>query len=208
MRSIQAGSCRENVLVWQEGTVRREAKEALLKQRGCVVWFTGLSGSGKSTVACALEHALHSRGVLTALLDGDNVRHGLNSNLGFSSEDRAENIRRVGEVAKLFVETGLITLASFISPYRQDRDNVRARLGPRDFIEVFMKVRGLWACCVLWALSSGILKQCVKRCADGHASIWYFSEGLLHNGTAGVSCNACAIITLHCCCGVGPVVHA
>ena len=141
MCSTQAGSCRDNILVWQEGTVRREAKEALLKQRGCVVWFTGLSGSGKSTVACALEHALHSRGVLTALLDGDNVRHGLNSNLGFSSEDRAENIRRVGEVAKLFVETGLITLASFISPYRQDRDNVRARLGPRDFIEVFMKVR-------------------------------------------------------------------
>ena len=141
MCSSQAGSCRDNILVWQEGTVRREAKEALLKQRGCVVWFTGLSGSGKSTVACSLEHALHSRGVLTALLDGDNVRHGLNSNLGFSGEDRAENIRRVGEVAKLFVETGLITLASFISPYRRDRDNVRARLGPRDFIEVFMKVR-------------------------------------------------------------------
>ena len=146
MCSFQAGSCRENILVWQEGAVRREAKEALLKQRGCVVWFTGLSGSGKSTVACALEHALHSRGVLTVLLDGDNVRHGLNSNLGFSSEDRAENIRRVGEVAKLFVETGLITLASFISPYRRDRDNVRARLGLKDFIEVYMKVRlGLYA---------------------------------------------------------------
>ena len=91
-------------------------------------------------MACALEHALHSRGVLTALLDGDNVRHGLNSNLGFSEADRAENIRRVGEITKLFVETGLITLASFISPYKRDRDAVRARVGAKDFIEVFMKV--------------------------------------------------------------------
>ena len=104
-----------------------------------MLWFTGLSASGKSTVACTLEHALNQRGHLTTLLDGDNLRHGLNSNLGFSSEDRAENIRRIGEVSKLLVDSGLITLASFISPYRQDRDKVRSRLQPGDFIEVYMK---------------------------------------------------------------------
>lgn len=136
----QAAICRHLNITWQEGAVSREAKEGLLQQTGCVVWFTGLSGSGKSTVACTLEHALYNRGVHTVLLDGDNVRHGLNSNLGFSEEDRAENIRRVGEVSKLFVESGLITLASFISPYRADRDKVRARMGPKDFIEVYMKV--------------------------------------------------------------------
>ena len=125
---------------WHEGAVPTEAKEKLLNQRGCVVWFTGLSGSGKSTVACTLEHALAEQGKVTALLDGDNIRHGLNKNLGFSAEDRQENIRRIGEVSKLFSETGLITLVSFISPYRRDRDAVRARLPPGRFIEVFMKV--------------------------------------------------------------------
>lgn len=126
---------------WHEGAVPTEDKETLLKQRGCVVWFTGLSGSGKSTVACTLEHALKEQGKLTALLDGDNVRHGLNKNLGFSAADREENIRRIGEVSKLFADAGLITLVSFISPYRQDRERVRARAGPGRFIEVFMKVR-------------------------------------------------------------------
>ena len=133
-------TAREQHITWHDGGVSREAKEALLNQRGCVVWFTGLSGSGKSTVACTLEHALYRRGIATALLDGDNIRHGLNCNLGFSEEDRAENIRRVGEVTKLFLETGVITLASFISPYRADRELVRQRMGPRDFIEVYMKV--------------------------------------------------------------------
>jgi len=103
---------------WHEGGVSTEAKEGLLGQRGCVVWFTGLSGSGKSTVACTLEHALFSLGRATTLLDGDNVRHGLNKNLGFSAADREENIRRIGEVSKLFADSGLITLVSFISPYR------------------------------------------------------------------------------------------
>ena len=130
----------ENI-TWQEGAVSREAKERLLNQRGCVLWFTGLSGSGKSTVACTLEHALAARGILTTLLDGDNVRHGLNSNLGFSAEDREENVRRIGEVAKLMVEAGLVTLASFISPYRADRNRVRARQKPHDFIEIYMKAR-------------------------------------------------------------------
>jgi len=128
-------------ITWQEGAVSREVKERLLNQRGCVLWFTGLSGSGKSTVACTLEHALAARGILTTLLDGDNVRHGLNCNLGFSAEDREENVRRIGEVAKLMVEAGLVTLASFISPYRADRDRVRARQQAGDFIEVHMKAR-------------------------------------------------------------------
>ena len=100
------------------GGVSTEQKEDMLEQKGCVLWFTGLSGSGKSTVACTLEHALHERGRLTALLDGDNVRHGLNKNLGFSAQDREENIRRIGEVGKLFAENGIITLVSFISPYK------------------------------------------------------------------------------------------
>jgi adenylylsulfate kinase len=103
---------------WHEGAVATADKERALGQRGCVVWFTGLSGSGKSTVACTLEHALFSLGRATTLLDGDNVRHGLNKNLGFSSVDREENIRRIGEVSKLFADAGLITLVSFISPYR------------------------------------------------------------------------------------------
>lgn len=105
---------------WHEGMVSSEQKEDLLGQKGCVLWFTGLSGSGKSTVACTLEHALLERGRMTALLDGDNVRHGLNKNLGFSAEDREENIRRIGEVGKLFADQGIITLVSFISPYRCD----------------------------------------------------------------------------------------
>jgi adenylylsulfate kinase len=103
---------------WHEGGVTPEQKEDLLGQKGCVLWFTGLSGSGKSTVACTLEHALLERGRATALLDGDNIRHGLNKNLGFSAQDREENIRRIGEVGKLFSDQGIITLVSFISPYR------------------------------------------------------------------------------------------
>lgn len=125
---------------WHEGMVSTEAKENLLKQRGCVLWFTGLSGSGKSTVACTLEHALLEQGRLTACLDGDNIRHGLNKNLGFTEADRTENIRRIGEVSKLFADTGVITLVSFISPYRADRDRVRSRLAPGQFVEVFMKI--------------------------------------------------------------------
>ena len=99
-----------------------------------------MSGSGKSTVACTLEHALVAEGRLTALLDGDNIRHGLNANLGFSPSDRVENIRRIGEVSKLFADTGVLTLVSFISPYIADREKVRARLAPGQFIEVYMKI--------------------------------------------------------------------
>jgi adenylylsulfate kinase len=109
-----------------EGHVTRDARQRLLQQKGATLWFTGLSGSGKSTVAFTLEHALVQQGRLAYVLDGDNIRHGLNKNLGFSAADRVENIRRIGEVAKLFADSGILTLVSFISPYRQDRDHVRA----------------------------------------------------------------------------------
>ena len=112
-------------ITWHEGHVQREDRERLLAQSGATLWFTGLSGSGKSTIAFTLEHALIERGRLAYVLDGDNIRHGLNSNLGFSAADREENIRRIGEVAKLFSDTGVIALTSFISPYRKDRDRVR-----------------------------------------------------------------------------------
>ena len=124
---------------WHETMVTRGDKERILKQKGCVIWFTGLSGAGKSTVACTLEHALASQGKTTFLLDGDNVRHGLNKNLGFAPNGRVENIRRIGEVSKLFAEAGAITLVSFISPYIKDREAVRKRCG-EDFIEVYMKI--------------------------------------------------------------------
>eukprot|EP00270_Netrium_digitus_P019597 TRINITY_DN7765_c0_g1_i1.p1 TRINITY_DN7765_c0_g1~~TRINITY_DN7765_c0_g1_i1.p1 ORF type:complete len:331 (+),score=12.64 TRINITY_DN7765_c0_g1_i1:100-993(+) len=125
---------------WHETTVTRTQRQALLQQRGCVVWITGLSGSGKSTLACTLDHALFERGKLSYVLDGDNVRHGLNKNLGFSAEDRAENIRRVGEVAKLFADAGVICIASLISPYRRDRDACRKLMAEGEFVEVFMDV--------------------------------------------------------------------
>mmetsp|Transcript_29669 Transcript_29669/g.40973 ORF Transcript_29669/g.40973 Transcript_29669/m.40973 type:complete len:274 (-) Transcript_29669:211-1032(-) len=125
---------------WHEGSVSRDDKESMLNQRGCVLWFTGLSGSGKSTLAYTLEHALAAEGKLGVVLDGDNIRHGLNKNLGFSTEDREENIRRIGEVSKLFASQGLITLVSFISPYRRDRDAVRSTLPAGDFIEIYMKI--------------------------------------------------------------------
>jgi len=125
-------------ITWHEGHATRDERQALLKQKGCTLWFTGLSGSGKSTIAFTLEHALVQRGRLAYVLDGDNIRHGLNKNLGFTAADREENIRRIGEVAKLFADTGVITLTSFISPYRKDRDNVRALhvAGNLPFIEI------------------------------------------------------------------------
>ncbi len=112
-------------ITWHEGHVTRDERAALLKQKGATLWFTGLSGSGKSTTAFTLEHALVSQGRLAYVLDGDNIRHGLNKNLGFSAADREENIRRIGEVARLFADCGVITMTSFISPYRRDRDLVR-----------------------------------------------------------------------------------
>jgi len=127
-------------IAWQECSVNKEERQKLLRQKGCVIWITGLSGSGKSTLACALSRALHFRGRLTYILDGDNVRHGLNQNLSFSAEDRAENIRRIGEVARLFVDAGVICITSLISPYRRDRDACRALLPVGEFIEIFMNI--------------------------------------------------------------------
>jgi len=124
-------------IVWHEGAVKRADREQLNGHRGATVWLTGLSGSGKSTIAVDLEKALLSRGVRAYILDGDNVRHGLNKNLGFSPADRTENIRRIGEVAKLFTDAGLVAITAFISPYRADRDQVRA-LMPDDFVEVLV----------------------------------------------------------------------
>src|SRR3954469_23704139 len=123
-------------ITWHEGHVTRVERERVLQQKGCTLWFTGLSGSGKSTLAFTLEHALMQAGRLAYVLDGDNVRHGLNKNLGFSAADREENIRRIGELAKLFADAGLVTLTSFISPYRKDRDLVRElhRAGNLPFI--------------------------------------------------------------------------
>ncbi|EOI3464302.1 adenylyl-sulfate kinase [Cronobacter dublinensis] len=127
----------ENV-VWHAHPVTAAQREQLHGHRSAVLWFTGLSGSGKSTVAGALEEALHQLGVSTYLLDGDNVRHGLCSDLGFSDDDRKENIRRVGEVAKLMVDAGLVVLTAFISPHRAERQMVREQLGAGRFIEVFV----------------------------------------------------------------------
>ena len=133
----------------------RSDKEALLGQRSLMVWFTGLSGSGKSTIAIALERELHQRGLLCRILDGDNIRSGINNNLGFSEADRVENIRRIAEVSKLFVDTGIITIAAFISPSNDIREMAADIIGRDDFVEVYVStpieecerrdVKGLYA---------------------------------------------------------------
>ena len=133
----------------------RAEKESLLKQRGLMIWFTGLSGSGKSTIAIALERELQNRGLLCRILDGDNIRSGINNNLGFSEEDRVENIRRIAEVGKLFVDTGIITIAAFISPNNRLREMAANIIGKNDFVEVYVStpleecerrdVKGLYA---------------------------------------------------------------
>jgi adenylylsulfate kinase len=125
---------------WHEGDITRDDRHRLMGQKGVTIWFTGLSGSGKSTVAVALESTLYERGKLAYRLDGDNIRLGINKNLGFSAEDRTENIRRIGEIAKLFVDSSTIALSSFISPYREDRDKVRQLHNEAgvDFVEVFV----------------------------------------------------------------------
>lgn len=130
----------------------RDDKEQLLRQRGMMLWFTGLSGSGKSTVTIALERELHSRGLLCRILDGDNIRSGINNNLGFSAEDRVENIRRIAEVGRLFVDTGIITIAAFISPNNQLREMAAEIIGKDDFVEVFV---------------STPLEECEKRDVKG-----------------------------------------
>ena len=127
-------------ITWHAGSVTRDERHALLNQKGVTVWMTGLSASGKSTIAVILEQMLLHQKKHAYRLDGDNIRMGLNKNLGFSAEDRAENIRRIGEVAKLFTDAGTVTICSFISPYRKDRDAVRASSKPGEFIEVYVHV--------------------------------------------------------------------
>lgn len=144
----------ENV-VWHHATVTRQRRERLNGHRGGVIWFTGLSGSGKSTLGHAVEEELHRQGCRTIVLDGDNMRHGLCGDLGFSEADRHENIRRIGEVAKLFVEAGVVVLTAFISPFSADREKARRIVGERDFLEVYCRcpvevcesrdVKGLYA---------------------------------------------------------------
>ena len=127
-------------ITWHQGTVSRAERQQLLNQKGVTVWMTGLSASGKSTIACILEQMLLHKKKHAYRLDGDNIRMGLNKNLGFSAEDRGENIRLIGEVSKLFADAGVVTITSFISPYIKDRDNVRAMNKPGEFIEVYINV--------------------------------------------------------------------
>ena len=145
----------ENIYPISEQMMSRADKEALLCQRGVMVWFTGLSGSGQSTIAMGVERELHKRGILCRILDGDNIRAGINSNLGFSAEDRRENIRRIAEIGKLFVQTGVVTLACFVSPTNDVRRLARDIIGEQDFKEVYVStpleecerrdVKGLYA---------------------------------------------------------------
>ena len=145
----------ENIYPIYDRMMTRQDKESLLRQRGIMIWFTGLSGSGKSTVAMGVERELHAQGILCRILDGDNVRAGINNNLGFSAEDRIENIRRIAEIGKLFVQTGVVTLACFVSPTNDIRQMAREIVGKEDFLEVYIStpieecerrdVKGLYA---------------------------------------------------------------
>ena len=144
----------DSCIVWHEHKIKRSDREKLKNQRGCVLWLTGLSGCGKSTIANMLEETLNKKGSHTYLLDGDNIRHGLSRGLGFSEEDRMENIKRVAEAAKLFVDAGTIVIASFISPLRKHRQAAKEIIGAGDFIEVFVDTP---------------FHECVKRDAKG----WY-----------------------------------
>ena len=153
-------------ILWQDSQVTREEREQVLGQKGCVVWLTGFPGSGKTTIAQHVEKKLVHRHVACYVLDGDNVRHGLNQDLGFSQEDRAENIRRIGEVAKLFADAAVVTLTAFISPYREDRLKARQIAPPGRFFEVFVDTP---------------LEECKKRDPKGHYK--KAEKGLIKNFT-------------------------
>lgn len=140
-------------IVWHHGVVTKEDREKIAGHKACTIWMTGLPASGKSTLAVSLEKELWGRGVHAFVLDGDNIRHGLNKDLGFSPEDRNENIRRIGEVAKLFTTAGVINITAFISPYRKDRDQARALMKPGELIEVFVDCS---------------LEECERRDPKGH----------------------------------------
>ncbi len=144
----------DSCIVWHEHKIKRSDREKLKNQKGCVLWLTGLSGCGKSTIANLLEERLNEKGRHTYLLDGDNIRHGLSRGLGFSEEDRLENIKRVAEVAKLFVDAGIIVIASFISPLKKHRQAAKEIIGSGDFVEIFIDTP---------------FHECVNRDAKG----WY-----------------------------------
>lgn len=158
--SLQARTAADNNVVWHRAQVTREDRERQDGHRSALIWFTGLSGSGKSTVAHAVEKALHDRGCRTFVFDGDNVRHGLCADLGFTPEDRAENIRRIGEMAKLFIDAGVIALTAFISPFRADRQRVRGLVGAEDFIEIYCR-------CALEICEQRDVKGLYKRARAG-----------------------------------------
>lgn len=147
-------------IIWHNATVNRSNREREHGHKSCAIWFTGLSGSGKSTLAHSVEERLHELGCSTFVLDGDNVRHGLCSDLAFSETDRKENIRRVGEVAKLFIEAGMIVLTAFISPYREDRARVRDLIGGTDFIEIYCD-------CSITTCEKRDVKGLYKKARDG-----------------------------------------
>jgi len=134
---MSSASPKATNIVWHQASVNRDARAEQRGHRSAILWFTGLSGAGKSTLANAVNQALFERGLATYVLDGDNVRHGLCRDLGFSDADREENIRRIGEVAKLFLDSGVIVLTAFVSPFRADRDKARALVGEGDFLEIF-----------------------------------------------------------------------
>jgi len=142
----------EKHVIWHEVQVTREDRNRLNRHKSGLIWFTGLSASGKSTIAHGVEKVLHDRGIRTYVLDGDNIRHGLNANLGFSPEDREENLRRVAEVSRLFTDAGMLVLAAFISPYRKDRDFIRRHFDGDNFLEIYVK------CC---------LEECERRDPKG-----------------------------------------
>jgi adenylylsulfate kinase len=150
----------EKNVIWHEGIIQKIDRQRLLGQKSCVLWFTGLSGSGKSTIATHVEEKLHHFGVATYLLDGDNIRHGLNKDLSFTSEDRKENIRRIGEVAKLFVDSGIVVLTAFISPFIEERKKVRELLGEHEFIEIYTK-------CTVEACEARDPKGLYKKAREG-----------------------------------------
>lgn len=152
-KSLNIVATKSSDVVWSESIITKNNRDSLNKQKSAIIWFTGLSGSGKSTIANALEQKLHGRYFRTYLLDGDNVRHGLTNDLGFNDIDRQENIRRVGEVSKLFIDAGVMVLATFISPFLNDRGRVRDLVKTREFIEIYIKCP---------------LNVCEKRDVKGH----------------------------------------
>lgn len=160
LRQIEKLASVSTNVAWHRAVITRAIREAQNGHRGAIVWLTGLSGAGKSTLAHAVEDKLHRMGCRTFVMDGDNVRHGLCGDLGFSRQDRKENIRRVGEVAKLFVETGVIVLTAFISPYREDRERVRGMVEQGDFIEIYCD-------CSVEICESRDVKGLYKKARDG-----------------------------------------